>query len=46
MVTDDRAIIASVLLLCLVGAGVIYATLSLGFFNWLDGLAFMNFWRW
>jgi hypothetical protein len=46
MVTDDRAIIAFCLLLSLIGTGAIYAMLTLGFFNWLDGLAFMNFWRW
>jgi hypothetical protein len=44
--TDDRAIISSILLLCVLGTIANYAMLTLGFFNWLDGLAFMQYWRW
>lgn len=44
--TDDRLIITYCLLMALAGAGCVYAMLTLGFFNWLDDVAFMNYWRW
>lgn len=44
--TNDRAIISLMLVGCLAGSGCVYAMLTLGLFDWLDGLAFMQMWRW